>query len=189
MLFLTSHPALLVIDMQNGFVHPAGTFGQLSLPVSAHLAVIAAIQQLIAAFDARNLPVFFTRLAWKADYSDCGRLLDKFPAIKELHGFQQGSWDADVVDELKPAAQHVIVDKTRNSAFWKTDLESKLRERAAEQVVVVGVGWVDEATSHQRLITKKLTHTIGRMFVSSLLSGTHSRMTSTRWWFRMPLRR
>lgn len=98
---LKSHPALLVVDMQNGFVHPKGTFGKLGMPLSDHLAVVSAIQQLIAAFDARRLPVFFTRLAWNSDYSNCGRLLDKLPAIKEMNGFLEGSWDADVVDELK----------------------------------------------------------------------------------------
>ena len=60
--------------------------------------------------------------------------------MKEMNGFVEGSWDADIIDELKQAAHHVIIDKTRNSAFWRTDLEDQLRARGIEQVVVVGVG-------------------------------------------------
>ena len=137
---LKIRPALLVIDMQNGFIHPDGSFGQLGLNVSRRQEVISAIQQLIAKFDEKQLPVFFTRLAWKSDYSNCGRLLDKMPVLKDKSGFIEGTWDAEVIDELKPKAYHSMIDKTRNSAFWKTDLESRLRDLEVEQVVVAGVG-------------------------------------------------
>ena len=140
MVDLKHYPALLVIDMQNGFVHPKGSFGKLSMDVPNHRKVIPAIQQLIATFDKKKLPVFFTRLAWKSYYSNCGRLLDKLPVLKDMEGFVEGSWDADIVDELKPAEHHVIINKTRNSAFWKTDLEQRLRESDVEQVIVSGVG-------------------------------------------------
>ena len=140
MVELKSRPALLVVDMQNAFVHPNGSFGKVGMPVSNHLAVVPAIQQLIARFDKQKLPVFFTRLAWKSDYSNCGRLLDKLPVFNDMNAFVEGSWDADVIDELKPSPQHIIIDKTRNSAFWKTDLEDQLRAMAVDQVVVIGVG-------------------------------------------------
>ena len=114
--------------------------GQLGLDGSNHLEVIPGIKQLISRFDEQKLPVFFTRLAWKSDYSDCGRLLGKMAALKDMQGFVADSCDADMVDDLSPADHPHIIEKTRSSAFWKTNLEDRLIEMKVDQVVVTGVG-------------------------------------------------
>ena len=139
---ITGSPALLVIDMQNGFVHPSGSFGKLGMDVSNHLNVVQNTKKLIAKFDEKGLPVIFTRLSWKSEYSNCGRLLDKMAVVKDIQGFIEGSWDAEVIDELKLIGddKHIVIDKTRNSAFWKKGMEDRLREMKVEQVVVTGVG-------------------------------------------------
>lgn len=139
---LKSHPALLVIDMQNGFCHPEGCFGKLGMPVSNHLAIVATINKIRAASHAAKIPVIFTRLCYNEDYSDAGVQMEELPQIKELRGFVRGTWDADILDELAPitAQGEVVVDKTRNSAFFKTDLEDILRSRGVNQLLCTGVG-------------------------------------------------
>ena len=76
----------------------------------------------------------------EGQYSNCGRLLDKLAVIKEMNGFVEGPWDADVIDELKPAAGHTVIDKTRTSAFSRTDLEDRLKSTGVDQLVIAGVG-------------------------------------------------
>ena len=141
MVEIIDRPALIVVDMQNGFLHPNGTFGKLGLKVLEPDQVIASIRKLITAFKKHNLPVIFTRLAWKADHSDCGRLLDKMPEVKSLDGFVKGTWDVEIIDELDTVDARMI-DKTRNSAFFKTELEESLEEMGVKQVFITGVGWV-----------------------------------------------
>lgn len=138
---LNSHPALLIIDMQNGFCHPDGCFGKLGMPVSNHLAIVQTINKLRAASHAAKIPVIFTRLCYNEDYSDAGVQMEEQPQIKELRGFVRGTWDADVLDELAPdtTGGEVVIDKTRNSAFFKTDLDDLLRSRGINQLLCTGV--------------------------------------------------
>lgn len=138
---LKSHPALLIIDMQNGFCHPDGCFGKLGMPVSNHLAIVPTINKLRAASHAAKIPVIFTRLCYNEDYSDAGVQMEEQPQVKELRGFVRGTWDADVLDELTPDTNRgeVAIDKTRNSAFFKTDLEDLLRSRGVNQLLCTGV--------------------------------------------------
>lgn len=139
---LKSHPALLIIDMQNGFCHPEGCFGKLGMPVSNHLAIVETINRLREASHAAKIPVIFTRLCYNEDYSDAGVQMEDLPQIKELRGLVRGTWDAEILDELVPDTNRgeIVVDKTRNSAFFKTDLEDMLRSRGVNQLLCTGVG-------------------------------------------------
>ena len=69
------------------------------------------------------------------------------PVLKEVKAFIRGGWDAEIVDELKPPSPPavgedgvIVLDKTQNSAFWKTGLEERLRGMGVDQVIVSGVG-------------------------------------------------
>jgi nicotinamidase/pyrazinamidase len=51
----------------------------------------------------------------------------------------EGSEGAQVIDELKPQDEDIIVKKTTYSAFYGTELEKTLKKLAPETVYVVGV--------------------------------------------------
>lgn len=138
MIKLEGKAALIVVDMQNGFLHEKGTFAKMGLHVENPGKVIKEIRGLAETFQAAGLPIFFVRYGWKADYSDSGLLLEKRPQIKEMGGFVKGTWDAEIVDELKMPG--IIIDKTRNSAFFRTELEQTLVDMGVKQVFVTGVG-------------------------------------------------
>lgn len=148
MLSLKAHPALLVVDMQNGFCHTSGTFAKLGMDVSNMDAVIPSIARLVALFHSQKLPVIFTRLGFNEDYSDAGIMLEqRFSAIKDTKGFVRGTWDAEVVDGLKPSGGEtgadkkvVVIDKTRNTAFHGTGLAERLRGMGIDQLIICGVG-------------------------------------------------
>lgn len=141
MVEVIDRPALIVVDMQNGFMHPNGTFGKLGLKVLEPDQVIVSIQKLITTFNKQNLPVIFTRLAWKADHSDCGRLLDKMPQVKIMGGFVKDTWDVEIIEDLD-TGDAIVIDKTRNSAFFKTELEETLEGMGVKQLFITGVGYV-----------------------------------------------
>lgn len=141
---LSAHPALLIVDMQNGFVHPNGTLGKLGWNVSPLVAPIPHIRRLIDLFERKNLPIIFFRLSFADDsYADAGIILDRRPQIKKIKGLLRGTWDVEIIDELRPDGQSenvMVIDKTRNTAFFRTELDDKLKELGVDQVIVTGVG-------------------------------------------------
>jgi ureidoacrylate peracid hydrolase len=139
MIDLGQRPALIVIDMQNGFCCADGFMNKIGLDYTTSEAAVEPITRLVAAARSAPIPIFFTRYTLNEDYSDAGLILELFPAIKDARGMIRDTWDADIVDELKPQAGERVVDKTRYSAFYDTDLEQQLRELDVDTLIVCGV--------------------------------------------------
>jgi ureidoacrylate peracid hydrolase len=59
----------------------------------------------------------------------------------ELSGklLTKGGWDYEIIDQLKPEADDLIVPKPRYSGFAGTALDSMLRSRRIDTLVVCGV--------------------------------------------------
>lgn len=131
--------ALIIIDMQNGFCHEDGFMNKIGLDWTTSRDAIGPVKRLADAARAADLPVFYTRYTLNPDYSDAGLMLELFPEIAEAKGMVRDTWDAEIVDELAPKAGDRVVDKTRYSAFYDTDLEQQLRELKTEALIVCGV--------------------------------------------------
>jgi ureidoacrylate peracid hydrolase len=130
--------AVLVIDMQNGFCHPAGSLPSAGNALPGMSDVVAANVELLAAARTAGLPVIYTRHVFRPDLLDVpARVAGLLPA--EPKPLVRGSWDADVIDELKPAAGDRIIDKNRYDAFLYTDLELVLRAMGIRRLLVTGV--------------------------------------------------
>jgi ureidoacrylate peracid hydrolase len=130
--------AVVVVDMQNGFIHPEGSFPRVGISQPGIPEVLAANIELVAAARERGIPVIFTRHVFRPDMADLpakmGSLLP--PGIELL---QRGSWDAEIHDDLTPDAGDLVIDKNRFDAFLYTDLELQLRAMSVRRLLVTGV--------------------------------------------------
>lgn len=132
--------ALLVVDMQNGFCHPQGSFATLGLDVSMCNAAIAGCRRLVDAAHAAGVPVIYTRYVYRADYRDGGVLVQEImPALGSSGSLAAGSWDAELVDELPAGTDDFVIDKNRYSAFYGTGLEPVLTSLKVRNLVICGV--------------------------------------------------
>ncbi len=136
---LRAKTALIIIDMQNGFCHEDGFMNKIGLDWTTSRDAIGPVKQLAAAARAADLPVFYTRYTLNPDYSDAGLITEIFPEIIEAKGMVRDTWDAEIVDDLAPQPGDRVVDKTRYSAFYDTDLEQQLRDLKTEALIVCGV--------------------------------------------------
>ncbi len=116
--------AVLVVDMQNDFVHERG-----ALRVPAAAATVASIQALLARARAAGVPVIYTQ-DWHAPDDPEFRI---WPA----HAVA-GTWGAAVLAELAPQPGEPTVKKTTYDPFFRTELEELLRARGVEHLVIVG---------------------------------------------------
>jgi ureidoacrylate peracid hydrolase len=135
--------ALLVIDMQNAFCHPEGSFAIMAaergLSIDLCRNVITPCADLVTAAAAAGVITILTRYLYHRDYVDGGILVTKYPRIRDLGALAPGSWDGDLVDELKDRDGSLVIDKARYSAFHGTRLQPILTSLKIESLVVCGV--------------------------------------------------
>jgi ureidoacrylate peracid hydrolase len=55
------NPALLVIDMQNGFVSKGGSYDLMGIDTSTYLKIVPNIKSLIQVCRSSKIPIFFTQ--------------------------------------------------------------------------------------------------------------------------------
>lgn len=134
--------ALVIVDVQNDFVHPSGKVGKESGDVSQLLAAVDAINQLIAAARRVSLPIVYVRVThspavdpppYRARYSTRGMSADDLLCA-------EGSWGAEFYDGLlSPGEGDRIVTKHAYDAFAEGSLASHLAEEQVDTVIVTGV--------------------------------------------------
>jgi ureidoacrylate peracid hydrolase len=143
-----SKAALIVVDMQNDFVHPDGVFGIRSREVPDKIdfkflsSPVPTIRKLAQAFRAVARPVVYIAHVLKPDYSDA-----QFPwwrGARSTAGgnrtfIVEGTWGAQVIDELKPQDGEHLVVKKGFGGFSNTPLDTILRNMGVTTCVVTGV--------------------------------------------------
>ncbi|WP_122089204.1 isochorismatase family protein [Halalkalicoccus subterraneus] len=127
---LGERPALLVIDLINAFTDPTTRLG------SDVSDVLERTEQLLAAFRDRDLPRYFTTVAFEDSYGDAGRFIEKVPALKEL---RLGTEAVDVDERIAPTDGERVILKKYASAFFGTDLQTELTTDRVDTLVLAGV--------------------------------------------------
>jgi ureidoacrylate peracid hydrolase len=136
---MTNH-ALLVVDMQNGFCHPDGSFSQIDMGLEGAQDAVRNAAVAVAQARRAAIPVVFTRHVYRPGRADeGGALIRNSPALAGISGLAAGFWDADVVDELGCGPEDLVVDKVRFDAFQWTSLEPLLRGLGVGELIVCGV--------------------------------------------------
>ncbi len=134
-------PALLVIDVTVGFVggRGAGARSNETNPDSCGEAGWQAIEQLallLAGARAAEIPIIYTRgLDPTPDPIGAGRWADK-----NSRWFAEGRrTDAlEIVPEIAPEGEELVLDKARPSAFFGTPLLSLLIDYGVDSLLVCG---------------------------------------------------
>jgi nicotinamidase-related amidase len=126
--------ALLVVDVQNGTCGPAEAEARPEFYKANALRVIPNIAALLAAFRGAGIEVIYTVIEnLTADGRD--RSLDyKLSGL----GFPKGSHESQVVPELAPLPDELVLPKTSSSVFNSTNLDYLLRNIGIEDLIVTG---------------------------------------------------
>ena len=122
--------ALLVVDMQNDFVHPDGAF-----PIGGTQPVLENLSRLIPLFRSLGRPVFFTRHVSDPETNPIELLV--YPGMAR-GGLRHGTWGWEIHPSLAPLPGEDVIDKRRFDAFLGTDLEERLRSAGVEDLLVGG---------------------------------------------------
>jgi len=135
-----SSTALLLIDLQNDFIHPNGAYargGQTNPDIASLPARLKPLADAIRAKGGLVVATLFTLVPGRGGEPIISPHLKKIRPFLRKGDFTPGTWGHELVDELAPA--DITVEKIAFSAFYMSRLEWVLRKSGIERLVVGGI--------------------------------------------------
>jgi maleamate amidohydrolase len=123
-------PALLIVDFIQGYTRPTEP-----LYAPAVAEAVAQTVPLLAAARAREIPVIFTQVLYSESGAEGGLFVRKIPALRRL---VRGAIGSELVTELAPRPNEVVLVKQYASAFFGTSLASMLTAQGVDTIVLAG---------------------------------------------------
>ncbi len=149
-----SHSALIIVDVQNDFLHPNGFIATRNIDGYLDMSMVPGMaaqtkRLLAAAREAGVLTVFIQMIGGNMHQSPPAiahrRRMHRTATGQTERGDQDGScregtWGADFFEGIRPDGREreVVVKKHRYSAFWGTDLDQVLRSNGIKTMVMCG---------------------------------------------------
>ncbi len=126
--FNPQRAALLIVDMQRYFAASDGRCRILACD-----GVVKRVELLLSAWRTGGGTVIFTRHchSGKHDTGMLGRFFSDF--------IREDEESSEIIDSLHPLPNESVIKKKTYDAFLNTNLETLLREKKLEQVLITGV--------------------------------------------------
>jgi nicotinamidase-related amidase len=132
--------ALLVVDLQNDFVHPDGAYargGQTDASIAALPARLAPLAARIRLLGGLVIATQFTLVPTRGGEPLISPHLRQLRPFLRKGDFAPGSWGHATVDRLQPV--DIVIEKVAYSAFYMTRLEWVLRKLDIDRLIVGGI--------------------------------------------------
>lgn len=123
-------PAVLVVDFINAYT----TLGS---PLYAS-PVVEAVAETVAVLDlarAKGVPVLYTRVLYNRSGKDGGLFVQKVPVLRAM---VEGERLAEIVPQLPPAPDDLVITKQYASAFFGTSLAATLTAQGIDTLILTG---------------------------------------------------
>ncbi len=136
--------ALIIIDVQNEYIHKDGFFGKiLGRRIENNRKILRPLRRLIDFCRRHNVLV-----VWVAsERTDATNERNKHRILNPrfrtnpgwMGGPKKGTWNAEIAEEVRPDGAGTLIRKSRHSAFFNTSLDGLLRKRGIDTLLFSGV--------------------------------------------------
>lgn len=124
--------ALLLLDFQHDVL-------ERNLPGARRAELVARVGGVLTAARRRRLMVGHVVVRFRAGYPEVGRRDFWRKDIRRTGRLREGSSGAEIVPELAPLPDEVVVTKRRTGAFSTTDLSAVLSAQEIDTIILAGV--------------------------------------------------
>ena len=140
----TVTPALIVVDMQNGFVAKGGSYDRIGMNTPLYREIIPKLKDVIEFCRTMEIPVFYTEAVKESSGIDILTNVHNILPKSRQERLKvpiciRGTWDGVTIDELKPKENDPVVIKRRDSAFQDTELRVWLQSLGINLLVFTGI--------------------------------------------------
>jgi ureidoacrylate peracid hydrolase len=132
--------ALVLVDLQNDFLHPEGAYGRAGQTAEAIAALPARLAPLAEAMRRAGGWIVSTHFTLVPGKGGEPFILDHLKRLRPFltkGDFLPGGWGHALVDELQPA--DISIEKVAYSAFYMSRMEFALRRAGIETLVFGGI--------------------------------------------------
>jgi len=153
-MFDLTKSALLLMDFQNYGAHPDGYWAQRDPEFFERIVrsgVVASAARTLEAARSIRMCTIHVANRWRPGHIDMHEGIPMWAERKGTDVAVEGTWGAEIIDALKPAAGEPIVVKRSVSAFAGTELARLLTLYGLDTVVLAGIAtnFVVEGTARE----------------------------------------
>lgn len=149
----TAQTAVIVVDMQNDFCSKGGLFDRVGINISAVRKTVGPTRRVLSAAREAGIKIVYLKMGFRPDLSDVGNTDSPNRVRHRQFGVGQPSlapdgrqgrflirdtWNTDVIDELRPQPEDVVLYKHRFSGFYQTELDDVLRRLRIRNLIFTG---------------------------------------------------
>ncbi|MEL7468224.1 MAG: cysteine hydrolase [Pseudomonadota bacterium] len=132
--------ALMLVDLQNDFLHPDGAYGRAGQTSDAIAALPARLKPLADALRRQGgwvVSTHFTLVQGKGGEPFIADHLRRLRPFLKKGDFVSGGWGHGLVDELAPA--DISIEKVAYSAFYQSRMEFALHRAGIDTLIFSGI--------------------------------------------------
>jgi ureidoacrylate peracid hydrolase len=148
-----SKTGMIVVDMQNDFAAKSGLVHRLGFDIQPIRATIRPISEVLSVARASKLKIIYLKMGFRPDLSDLGSpdspnslghlaagvgKTVRAPNGSESRILVRDTWNTDIVSELRPQADDIVLYKNRYSGFYNTELDATLKQHGTKNLIVTG---------------------------------------------------
>jgi len=137
---IPARTGLLIVDLQNDFLHPEGAYargGQTSDAIAALPDRVLPVANALRDKGGWIVSTQFTLVPGKGGEPFIAPHLKSIRPFLGKGDFTPGGWGHSLVDTLQPA--DLTVEKVAYSAFYQTRMEFSLRKAGIDTLLVCGI--------------------------------------------------
>ncbi len=123
-------PAVLVIDFIRAYTTESS-----ALYAADVVTAVAETCELLTLARQKSVPVIYTQVLYNKNGLDGGIFVQKVPVLRKM---VPGEPMAEIVPELPPTAQDIIISKQYASAFFGTSLAPMLTSLGIDTLILTG---------------------------------------------------
>ncbi len=145
---------VIVCDMQNDFGAKGGMFDRAGIDISMIQRAVGPTAKVLASARRAGVRIVYLKMGFLPDLSDLGAP-DSVNRVRHLEAFKVGQtirapdgresrilirdhWGTDIVAELTPTPDDIVLYKHRFSGFYATELDATLKKLDARHLIFTG---------------------------------------------------
>ena len=143
--------AIIVVDMQNAFMSRGGYFDLIGMDISAIQKIVEPCRKIIRVAREKGAKIIYLQMGYSPDLSDAGppgspsfhksgglNFFREHPELRDKIYFY-GTWGAEIIEELKPHQEDIIIRKQKYDGFLGTNLDIILRTLGITHLLFLGI--------------------------------------------------